>query len=831
MTELRDYQMEPVADVVRSLSAQPGAEFPVDGLRAQLIAACGTGKTFMSAHAGIRLARHGRILVLVPTLDLLGQTIDTWRAAGRKGPMYAVCSLEDNEPAPGVMCTTSIQRLAFWLDRAGDGPVTIFGTYASLPTVTGAHIDGEYGIPPARPWTLVVVDEAHRTSGDMGKAWAVVHDNRALPAERRLYMTATPRVWNAPEPEDSETGSPAYESLPKSLAASMDDESIFGPVAHKLSLSRAQELGILAQYQIVALEIADPVLHSMLEKGDESAGEARLAAIQVALLKAMAEENVRKVISFHNRLSDAELFSATLPGRIARDSYLSGLYPNGVWTSWLSGEHVTGYRREQLGEFESETPGGLDRPAVLANVKVLAEGVDTRSDAIVFLDSRGSVVDLVQAVGRALRQQPGAGKLASIIVPVIVRTAGTGTVEDAAGGGMVSDPAWRGLVQILSALRAHDSDVVEGLAVPQRRSATEQPNPWRRDQGLGEEPGAEESEPGKPGKPTPRPVLKFAGGEHSAAEVAAMVSLRLLTPEAQTWLRGYAAAMHWRERFGHLAVPSSATEPGGTFPLGRWISNQRTAYNASTILPSRRERLEELGMIWSARDAAWRAGLTAAVSWSEANGGHLAAPLAAMWDGAPVGRWLADQRRAAGIEASMPGALTDERRADLAGIDPWWCPAWPLAWQRTFRVALAHTEAGGTLDLPDGHLVLGEDVGRWARAQQAGWADLSGEQQEMVGWLGITAPPEPVPATPALEAAPAARGGRGRAVPFETGLLAAAAYHQREGSIAAVPRAYEVELPDGATVRLGTWIMNQRTRAKRLTPEQRDSLDALGMRW
>jgi len=813
LSKLRAHQIEPVDNLVRYYTARPGQDFPVTGLRGQLIAACGSGKTFMSAHTGIRVAHSGSILVLVPTLDLLGQTIRTWRAAGRLGEMYAVCSLEDNEPAIGVRCTTSATRLSFWLSQSG--PVTVFATYSSLSTIIDAHRGTEY-VRAATAWDLLIVDEAHRTSGDAGKAWAEAHNNNSIPAARRLYMTATPRVWNIPdEKPDEKDREPGYKPLQQQYAASMDDEAIFGPVIAKLSLSRCIELGILAQYQIVAVEITDPVLHDLLGKPGEksdSAREARLASLQVALLKAMKKEKLQRVISFHNRLSDAEVFSATLNRRTITDDHLSRLYPNGVWSRWLGGEHKTEYRRAVLAEFED---GTVERPAVLSNVKVLTEGVDTTSDAVIFTESRGSIVDLVQAVGRALRQKPGAGKIAQILVPVIVRKAGSGTVEDAAGGGMISDPAWRPLIEIMQALRAHDADVIDGLAVPQQRSRTTQNDPYREDQGdkLAED-----------GKPIPRPVLKFASGDHTAEEVAAAVRLRLLSPEAQTWLRGYAAAMRWHQAHGDLAVPANATEPNGTFPLGRWIRAQREAYTANTILPSRQDRLNELGMVWSAHEAAWQAGFVAARTWAEVHG-HLCAPTRSMWDGTPVGRWLTDQRRAAALPADAPGALSEARRAALAGVDPWWNPVWPVAWQRVWSLALAHVEAGGSLaELPAGHLVAGEDLGRWVADQRAGWVGLGAERQEMMGWLKVDPPAE-------AEAPVAPVRGTTQADRFAAGVEAAAAYRAREGGIHTVPRSHQETLSDGTVIKLGVWLTNTRGRKAKLSAEHVAALDALGMRW
>ncbi|SEB60018.1 hypothetical protein SAMN05216482_0134 [Streptomyces sp. PAN_FS17] len=212
----------------------------------------------------------GRVLVLVPTLDLLTQTVQAWRGVGHSGPAVAVCSLQDSgrrgcgfSRCPGLRAATrqvssipgpGAPLLALW---HGQGPVTIFGTYASLGVLAEAF-EGAYGQQLA-PMDLTVVDEAHRTSGSMGKAWADVHHQGAIPSHRRLYLTATPRIWQE-RPTGWEVAAGALDPLPEMMAASMDDEEIFGPVLYKLSLASAVSRGLLARYQIIVLELKDPVV-------------------------------------------------------------------------------------------------------------------------------------------------------------------------------------------------------------------------------------------------------------------------------------------------------------------------------------------------------------------------------------------------------------------------------------------------------------------------------------------------------------------------------------------------------------------------------------------
>ncbi|MEU8844617.1 DEAD/DEAH box helicase family protein, partial [Streptomyces roseus] len=374
---LRPHQEEAVEAIIRGLDIPPGKRIPKAGLRATVVAACGTGKTFIAATAALRLARGGRVLVLLPTLDLLTQTAREWRTAGHDGPSVAVCSLEDNAQLYGlrVRTTTSAPQLALWHGR---GPVTVYATYASLPVIGEAH-RGEYGLP-MEAFDLVVVDEAHRTSGSAGKAWADVHRQEVIPARRRLYMTATPRIWaerprSAAEKRAAASAHrraeaarrrkaeaegkpyvPRHEALPAELACSMDDPSVFGPVVYELSLASAVSQGLLARYQVVVAELVDPVvtpdrLYGTQRWDEELRGE-RLAAMQTALLETMATHGLKTTITFHHRTIEAQAFAEGLPRVAARLHAVDpARHPAKVWTGWLRGQHDAEHRAHVLADF------------------------------------------------------------------------------------------------------------------------------------------------------------------------------------------------------------------------------------------------------------------------------------------------------------------------------------------------------------------------------------------------------------------------------------------------------------------------------------------------
>ncbi|MFF9870365.1 Helicase associated domain protein [Streptomyces sp. NPDC013953] len=823
--DLRPHQREAVDAVLRALQSPARSTVPERGLRTQVIMATGTGKTLVAARSAEEL-RAGRVLVLVPSLDLLAQTEAAWREGGRTGPMLGVSSLRGSEVS--FPNTTDVDELVDWV-RPFDR-VTVLATYASLGlgTLERAHAAGLPG------WDLIVVDEAHRTSGRLGKPWAVVHDNTRIPALRRLYMTATPRLWQLDE--DSEQGAPGE------LVASMEDDpdGPFGSRAYTLTLSEAIDRGICAPYQVVCVDITDTQLQAAQLLGEDARSEhvrgARIAALQTALVKASAEEGFRRTLVFHHVVKEAEAFAAGLPDVAAQlHSVDPELYPKTIWANWLCGDHKPGHRRRILDEFASGIAGGgtVVEKGFLGSVRVLGEGVDTKNcDSVYWADVRGSMPDLVQAVGRALRMQPGEGKVASLVVPVLL---GPGETPD----NMLTSRAYGGLAKLLEALRAHDARVVEQLAEQQAQSRV------RGVQSRGEGNGS-----GGPSAPA-RQLLKFST-PRDPAQLAAFINLRVLNPEHEHWRRGVEAAVIFAREHGDLKVPFTYRVPEdeeaegvgwpaslANFPLGQWIADARRFYARGDMDEDRIAQLEKLGMVWSHFDVAWEEGLAAARGWA-AEAGHLLAPLDATFQGHRVGIWLKnaraaarkaaeiEQRRAAGLPVeSTAGALSDERREQLEDIDPSWCPAWPVEWQRAFRLVRLHLEeAGGTLPTEPGKVMhQGEDLGRWVRAQRLGWDNLTTVQQWMCEQvLGIT------PATEEEKPPPRRTQADKWAVNYE----AAKQFYERERHLR-VPRKH-IERIVGEDqkeqeLRLGAWISNQRSRAATLSPERMEKLSAIGMRW
>jgi hypothetical protein len=531
------------------------------------------------------------------------------------------------------------------------------------------------------------------------------------------------------------------------------------------------------------------------DRAEEQVRGERLGALQAAMLRTAADHGLQTMITYHHRTVEAQAFAEGLPAVAAQlHAAAPGKYPSKVWADWLMGDHDPERRRRVLDEF-----GRSARRAVLSNCRILGEGVDIRAvDSVALLDPKGAAHDIVQAIGRALRQTPGEGKLASLIVPVFL---GPGErPED-----MFTSGSYRPLVAILRALRSHDEEAVEMLAIPQ----AEQQRSVNPSFDIGEAPSE--------GQPENRLLLRFSA-PRDPVMVANWVSFNVIDTERLDWARGYTAAQAFHAREQHLRVPFDHKE--GNYPLGHWISEQRKTYSASQMPGKRVARLTGIGMLWDPLDAQFEENLAACRVYYQDHG-TLAAPRTATALDKPIGQWLSNQRR--------PGALAGrpDREAQLAAIDPDWNPDWPLDWQRHYAAVTEVLGLGAELaDLEEGVTIHGLDAGRWLERQRQHvvWAGLMPVQRERLAALGVE--PHPAPAAPARPA----KAAGGRAGAFERGLAALAQYKAREGSVT-VPRGHVEELEDGTPVRLGVWITNTKTRRTKLTEAQLDRLAALGLDW
>ncbi len=488
--------------------------------------------------------------------------------------------------------------------------------------------------------------------------------------------------------------------------------------------------------------------------------------------------------------------------------------------------------------------------AFLASVRVLGEGVDITGergvDSICFADTRGSQVEIVQNIGRALRlNKDGSTKVARIIVPVFLEPN-----EDPTD--MVASASFRPLVAVLQGLRSHDERLVEQLASRALTSGKRTVHVQRDEDGRIVGAGGESDGEGQEGDETDaaaESALLHFSTPRDAATIAAFLRTRVYRPESLAWLEGYQALIRWRaenEITGVHAVPYEVeVEVGATkaFRLGRWVHQQRKALRAGELDPHRKELLDapEAGMVWEPGEEAWENKLAALRSYRHATG-HLAPRQDAVWGEGeamvPIGQHLANLRRKGGLGKDPKRAA--ERAAQLTAIDEDWNCPWSLNWQRHYRVLADLVDADGVLPyIAPGVVMDGDDIGAWRWKQQdpGVQAQLMPEQRERLAKLGIPITELPSPAPAAARTTKAKAKGPSRAqVAFQRGLAALSQWVEQEGADRPVPRGAVVEITvDGETepvpVKLGVWVSNTKSRKDRLETDQLAALAALGMDW
>ena len=431
--------------------------------RGRLIMACGTGKTLTSLWINEALGSR-RTLLLVPSISLAQQSLKEWgRHAKEDFDCLVVCSDETvasdrHDPALryvadlGIKPTTHPDEIAAFLAKRRSRPALVISTYQSCERVSR-------GQAKATKWfDLAICDEAHRVVGHGENQFATVLHDKKIRARRRLFMTATPRYF---------TQRAKQRGVEQDIElVSMDDETKFGPEFHVLTFHEAittKPEPLLTDYQVVVIGVTNPEAKTwaadakLIRTKDGHETDARTLAAQIGLAKAIKQYDLRKMITFHRSIPRASRFvdgerRDSLPAVI--EKMRPANRPAGqLWARHVSGETAASKRASLLKEL-SDLPKGTR--GLISNCACLGEGVDVPAlDGVAFIDPKGSIVDIIQAVGRVMRKSPDK-KIGTIIIPVFLDES-----EDAdhALENSAFDPVW----QVLKALRAHDRRLADEL--------------------------------------------------------------------------------------------------------------------------------------------------------------------------------------------------------------------------------------------------------------------------------------------------------------------------------------------------------------------------------
>ena len=435
--------------------------------RGKLIMACGTGKTF----AALRIAEAvagigGRVLYLVPSISLFQQSMREW-ATQRSIPhrYIGICSDtragRNDEDASlqelEIPVTTDPKAISHALREARpDAMTVVYCTYHSLGIVENAQDDG------APAFDIVLCDEAHRTTGverpgDKTSPFVLVHDEQRIRAAKRLYMTATPRLYTE--------GAKAKAASHDVEVFSMDDPATYGPELHHLPFSRAVEQDLLSDYKVVVLAMSeqhvDSALQAHLASGDSEINITDAAKIVGCWRALQNPENKRLSDASIQHLTRAIAFTNTIVSSKRLEAHWDGIVGHAIdllpeaerpdafrcKTRHVDGQHHALERKARIEWLKADSEGTC---RILSNARCLSEGIDVPAlDAVLFMNPKNSQVDIVQAVGRVMRKAEGK-QYGYIVLPVAVPAG----VDPAAA--LDDNERFAVVWSVLRALRSHD---------------------------------------------------------------------------------------------------------------------------------------------------------------------------------------------------------------------------------------------------------------------------------------------------------------------------------------------------------------------------------------
>ena len=563
------HQKNAISDVVTGLGSDN---------KGQLIMACGTGKTFVTLWIKEGLEAK-TTLVLIPSLSLLSQTLQEWTwAANADFEVLCVCSdksvvkdSEDTKPsdAPFYVTSNIVEIERFMLKS---GSKVVFCTYQSSELVAQAQSNAS-----VQPFDLVIADEAHRCVGKVSSDFASVLDDEKIKSTKKLFATATPRLIG------QSTKTKAKERDLEIV--DMNDTSKFGKVLHKLTFGEAihyKPEPLLNDYRVVIVGVDEPMVrkwiknYEIVDIGDGNPTDARTLAAKIALIKSIKDFNLSRIISFHSRVSAAKDFSDTFLDTV---NFVNvNERPRGlILSDHVSGKMKTFNRREKINRLKKLE--GYD-VGLLTNARCLSEGVDVPAlDGVIFIDPKGSQVDIIQSVGRAMRKVRDTKEKnkGTIVLPVFIEEA-----ENAREAIRKSNfkPVWA----VLKALRSHDEEISEKL------------DEYRLNLGKNLSKNREQI--------TDKIIFELPATV--SPDFGDSLATYLVESVTDSWNYYFKSLKNYIQVNGDSLVPLPYIDDGG-YKLGEWVNKQR--YLRKLISSKRKQLLDGLPhWRWSALDAKWEKG-------------------------------------------------------------------------------------------------------------------------------------------------------------------------------------------------------------------------------
>ena len=789
--------------------------------RTTAVMACGTGKTLVALWAAEAL-KPKTVLVLVPSLALLSQTLPDWCKQSKWGDRFrylCVCSDASvdqsaknddyalNQSDLEFTVTTEAKQVAAFLAENRSGVNVIFSTYQSAEVVAaglkGAAVD------------FAVFDEAHKTTGPKEGLFAFGLSDKNILIKKRLFLTATPRHYDLRKRDKDGDF----------ITVSMSDENVYGKVSYRLSFSAAVAAEIIVPYKVIISvslnkDLDDEVLRTGSTLVRRNQIQAKWVANQIALKRAIKKTAASKIITFHSRVKLAEEFASN-------DAQGFSEHVKGFDVFHVNGGQSAASRKVTLEDFKSAGRG------LITNARCLTEGVDVPSvDMVAFVDPRKSKIDIAQAAGRAMRQSKATNKqLGYIVVPLFIEQKKNETEAEA-----LARSGFDEVAAVLGAMLENDDDLVDLIReMKEAKGRGNKFNPkslhekievigpaidldelrrsidveivdrlgmgWDEWYGLLRKfykreghcrvPAANEEDGVNLGR--------WVGTQRSRKKSLTPDQIKRLDslsfswdPFADQWEQAFAALQKFHRREGHCRVQANRKESG--LSLGIWVSRQRG--QKKSLTPDRLKRLNDLGFSWDPVTELWEQGF-AALQKFHMREGHCRVPYGHEEDGLNLGVWVGSQRW-------NKNNLTPDRLNRLNSLSFVLDPYVEL-WEQGFAVLQKFHKREGHCRVKAKWKENGIKLGIWVGVQRKKKYALTSDRLKRLNDLGFSWDPV--------------------AEFWEQGFAALQKYFRREG---------HCHVPDGHEengLSLGAWVANQRNKKEELPPARLKRLNSLGFSW
>lgn len=593
--------------------------------RTHIVMACGTGKTFTALNI-VETLNPKCVIVFLPSLALINQFMKEWLSDTSMGLIQTLTVCSDDTVAKGietdaVICekinfpvTIDPGRIERFVKKPFVATKLIFCTYHSSHLLAEGAIGHEFD--------LAIFDEAHKTAGIDKKFSCALHDN-FIKIKKRLFMTATPRHAHAVFKD--EEGKPV-------VVYSMDDESIYGPRCYTLGFRDAINKGLICDYKII-ISVADEVC-------DEDAYKDNIYAGTIALKKAIASSGTKRVITYHGSIQKAKDFCDYAKTKI-----------KGFTIGHINGDMSVGSRNKVMTQFK-ESP-----KSIICNARCLTEGVDVPAvDMVAFLNPRSSTIDIVQAIGRALRKYPGKDR-GYVFLPIFLNN----SIQDASSA--IQGSEFSHIWDVLNILSEQDTDLNDVIKKIGRRRGSK----WSDDeQKLNDHVTIDD-----------RLDINFLES----------IRARILDRLCGTWDINYKHLCEYKKIHGEVRVIAKGEHKS----LGLWVKKQRALHAQGQLDADRKAALDSLGFIWSVNKSSWDENFRKLKEIVAERGGFNINKSDSVYD------WYTEQNR-----YFNNGTLKEERKKLLQQINfPFWKPKETLDWfERGYPLLLKYLKEKGIESCP-----------------------------------------------------------------------------------------------------------------------------------